>query len=366
MADPRVEKLAKVLVQYSLNLQPGQQFVLRTSPLAEELNLAVYEEAMIAGAFITLQMSMAGAAEIFYRHATDAQLEYVSPIRRMIAEKFDASLYIEAEHNTRELSGTDPKKMSKMSKANAEVTKIFFDRAAAEELKWSLTVYPTHAMAQEADMSLRDYQEFVYMAGMLHLDDPVAAWKAEGERQQRYIDWLKGRDKVIIKGENVDLKFSIKDRRFKEADGKYNFPDGEIFTAPVEDSVEGYIRFSYPAIYGGQEVEDIELWFEDGKVVKEKAAKGQDLLTALLNTDDGSRILGEWGIGTNYNIQRFTKNMLFDEKIGGTIHLAVGAGYPETGAKNDSGIHWDMLCDMSESEITVDGDLFYQDGKIEV
>ena len=366
MADPRVEKLAKVLVQYSLDLKPGQQFVLRTSPLAEELNLAVYEEAMIAGAFITVQMAMPGLPEIFYRHATDAQLEYVSPIRRLIAEQFDASLYIEAEYNTRELSGSDPAKMAKMSKAGAEVSKIFFDRAAAQELMWSLTVYPTHAMAQEADMSLRDYQDFVYTAGMMHLDDPVAAWKAEGQRQMGYINWLKGRDKVTIKGENVDLKFSIKDRVFKEADGKYNFPDGEIFTAPVEDSVEGYIRFSYPAIYGGQEVEDIELWFEEGKVVREKAAKGQELLTALLNTDDGSRILGEWGIGTNYNIQKFTKNMLFDEKIGGTIHLAVGAGYPETGAKNDSGIHWDMLCDMADSEILVDGDLFYKDGKFKV
>ncbi len=366
MPDPRVSKLAQVLVQYSLDLQPEEQFVFRTSPLAEELNLAVYEQAIKAGAHVTLQMSMPGAAEIFYTHASDAQLEFVSPIRRLIAETFTASLYIEAEHNTRELSGTDPNKQAQVSKAGAEVTKIFFERAARKELNWCLTVYPTHSMAQEADMSLREYQDFVYGAGMLHLDDPVAFWKKEGEQQAKLINWLAGRDQVEIKGSNVDLSFSIKDRNFEPADGKYNFPDGEIFTGPVEESVNGHIRFSYPAIYGGQEVEDIELWFEDGKVVKESASKGQELLTSLLNTDEGARYLGEWGIGTNYGIQRFTKNMLFDEKIGGTIHLAVGSGYPETGSKNDSGIHWDMLCNMDESEITVDGDLMYKDGKFEI
>ncbi|MBI4631285.1 MAG: aminopeptidase, partial [Chloroflexi bacterium] len=175
--------------------------------------------------------------------------------------------------------------------------------------------------------------------------------------------WLDGKDKAMLKGENVDLTMSIKGRTFKEADGKYNFPDGEIFTGPVEDSVNGWIRFRYPAIYSGQEVTEIELWFENGKVVKEKASKGQGLLTSLLNTDSGARYLGECGIGTNYCIHRFANNMLFDEKMGGTIHLAVGASYPETGGKNESGVHWDMLCDMAQSEIKVDGELFYKDGK---
>jgi aminopeptidase len=363
MPDPRVSKLAKVLVQYSLELKPGDQFVLRTSPLAEELNLEVYKEAILAGAHVTIQMGLPGSAEIFFKHASDEQLEFISPIRRLVTETFDASLYIEAEHNTRELSGVDPARQSHFSKANAEISKIFLDRAAKKELKWSLTVYPTHAMAQEADMSLSDYQEFVYGAGMLHLDNPVSFWKEEGKRQRELIKWLEGKDLVTIKGENVDLSFSIKGRTFEPADGKYNFPDGEIFTGPVEESANGYIRFSYPGIYGGQEVEDIELWFEDGKVVKEQASKGEELLTKMLNTDEGARYLGEWGIGTNYGIQRFSKNMLFDEKLGGTIHLAVGSGYPETGSKNDSGIHWDMLCDMAESEINVDGELMYKDGK---
>ena len=159
---------------------------------------------------------------------------------------------------------------------------------------------------------------------------------------------------------------SVKDRSFGVYDGKYNFPDGEIATSPVENSVNGWVRYSYPAIYGGQEVSDIELWFEQGKVVKERASKGGEFLTPILNTDAGARYLGEWGIGTNYGITRFTKNMLFDEKMGGTIHLAVGAGLPQAGGLNQSSIHWDMLCDMSESEIVVDGELFYQDGKVVV
>jgi aminopeptidase len=366
MPDPRVTKLAQVLVHYSLELQPGELFVLRTSPLAEELSLEVFKEAVLAGAHINIQNKIPGAAEILYKNASDEQLEHVSPINKLITETFDANLYIEAEHNTRKLSGVDPGRQALVSKSHADLTQRFFERAARKELKWCLTVYPTHSMAQEADMSLSEYQDFVYGAGMLDLDDPVSAWKNEEQRQFELIRWLDGKDKVVIKGKNIDLRFSIKRRVFKEASGKYNFPDGEIFTGPVEESAEGYVRYSYPAIYGGQEVEDIELWFEGGKVVKEKASKGGELLTTLLNTDDGARFLGEWGIGTNYRIKRFTKNMLFDEKLGGTIHFAVGSGYPETGSVNQSGIHWDMLCDMSDSEITVDGELFYKDGKFVV
>ena len=366
MSDPRVTKLAQVLVQYSLNLQPGEEFSLRSSPQAEELTRAVYEEAVRAGAHTTLEIGLPGAEEIFFKHASETQLDYVSPIRRLITETFSASLYIEADHNTRELAGADPARQARARKAGSELTRIFLDRAARMELKWCFTVYPTHAMAQEADMSLSDYQDFVYGAGLLDEPDPVAAWKKDGERQRELIRWLAGKDQVRIKGKDIDLRLSIKDRTFIEADGKCNFPDGEIFTGPVESSLNGWVRFAYPAIYGGQEVIGIELWFEDGKVVKEKAGKGQELLTALLNTDEGARFLGEWGIGTNYRIQRFTKNMLFDEKIGGTIHLAVGASYPETGGQNESGLHWDMLCDMAQSEITVDGELFYRDGKFAV
>lgn len=363
MPDPRITKLAKVMVHYSLELQPGQQLLIRTHPLADELTLAVYEQAILAGAHVYVQNQVPGAQEIFFKHASDAQLDYISPVRKLINETFDASLDIWSEHNTRALSGIDPTRMARQAKAGAALNKVFFERAAKKELRWCLTVYPTHAMAQEADMSLADFTEFVFEAGMLNQDDPVVYWKKAGQEQQKMADWLKGRDQVTLTGANVNLKMSIKERVFIPCDGQYNFPDGEIFTGPVEDSVEGWVRFKYPAIEYGQEVTDIQLWFEQGRVVKEAASKNQELLTAQLNSDAGARTLGEFGIGTNYGITRFTKNMLFDEKMGGTIHLAVGAGYPESGSKNESGIHWDMLCDMKDAEIRVDGDLFYKNGK---
>jgi aminopeptidase len=363
MPDPRLTKLAKVLIHYSLELKPGQQLELRTSPLADELSLAVYAEAIKAGAHVVVQNSLPGAEEIFYKHASGEQLDYVSPLHKLTIESFDAILYIEAEHNTRALSGIDPVRLARHRKARAPISKTLLERSARNELHWCLTVYPTPAMAQEADMSLTDYQDFVYDAGLLNEPEPIAAWQKELKRQHELIAWLAGKNQVKLQGADIDLTLSNKGRRFVESAGKFNFPDGEIFTGPVEESVNGWARFRYPAIYDGQEVTDIELWFEDGKIVKEKSTKGQALLTALLNTDAGARYLGEWGIGTNYHIQRFTKNMLFDEKIGGTIHLAVGAGYPETGGKNESGLHWDMLCDMTESEITIDGEVFYRNGK---
>lgn len=363
MPDPRITKLAKVLAHYSLDIQPGQLVQIRTTPYAQELTLAVYEEAVKAGAHVTVTTNLPGADEIFFKFASDEQLDFVSPVRKLITETFDATLAIGAEYNTRELSGVDPARIARTRKAGAPLTKLFMERAARNELNWCYTEFPTQASAQEADMSLRDYEDFVYSAGMLHLDNPVAFWKEEGAKQQKLITWLGGREKAVLKGENIDLTMSIKGRVFIECSGRANFPDGEIFTGPVEDSVNGWVRFKYPAIYDGQEVTDIELWFENGKVVREKASKNQELLTALLNTDTGARFLGEWGIGTNYGIQRFTKNMLFDEKIGGTIHLAVGGGYPESGSKNTSGLHWDMLCDMADSEIVIDGDVFYKNGK---
>jgi aminopeptidase len=282
----------------------------------------------------------------------------------MMVETFDASLNLWTEHNTRELSGIDPGRLARSAKAGAGLNKTFFGRAAKGEMRWCLTAYPSQALAQEADMSLAEHREFVFGAGMLNEEDPLKFWREMGVSERRAAEWLKGRKQVTLKGENADLKLSIDGRTFIPCDGKVNFPDGEIFSGPVEDSVEGWIRFRYPAIEYGQEVTDIELWFEKGRVVKEKASKNQELLTSLLDSDAGARTVGEFGIGTNYGITRFTKNMLFDEKIGGTIHLALGNGYPESGSKNESGIHWDMLCDMNEAEITADGEVFYKDGKL--
>jgi aminopeptidase len=364
MTDMRVAKLAQVMVHYSLDLKPGQKFIIVSTPLAEELVNEVYRLAIDTGAHVHTEIRLPLLQEIFMKHASGDQLDFVSPIEALVVKEFDAFLYIVADSNTKRLSGIDPMRIARNRRAGADLDKLFLERAARMEVRWCATMFPTFSAAQDAEMGLEDYQEFVYGAGMLNEADPVAFWKAEGERQRALCTWLKGHDRISLKGENIDLTLSIRDRMFAEADGKYNFPDGEIFTGPVENSANGWVLFSYPAIYGGQEVSDIELWFEDGRVVKEKAAKNQELLTSMLDMDAGSRFLGEWGIGTNYGIQRFTKNMLFDEKMGGTIHLALGAGYPETGSKNESGLHWDMLCDMAQSEIRVDDELFYKDGKV--
>jgi aminopeptidase len=361
--DPRVTKLAQVLVHYSLGIQPGQKFAISASPLAEELALAAYGEALRAGAYVSLLYNAPEAREIFFKFASDHQLDYVSPISKLVFETFDATLQIGAEHNTRALSHTDPAKQARHSQAQQPLMEAMLQRAARQELRWCYTAYPTQAAAQEADMSLSDYQDFVYAAGKLNEPDPIAAWQQEGQRQRELQTWLHGKNQVVLKGPDIDLTFSIEGRTFAIADGKENFPDGEIYTGPVEDSANGWVRFGYPAIFGGREVTDVELWFEHGKVVREKATKGEELLASLLDTDAGARYLGEWGIGTNYDIPRFTKDMLFDEKLGGTIHLAVGASLPETGGQNKSGLHWDMLCDMADAEIMIDGEVFYRHGR---
>ena len=363
MPDPRVQKLASVLVHYSLDVQPGHKIIVRTTTLGEELALAVYREALLAGAYVTLNCEFPGASEIFFRNASDAQIDYVEPHSKTILETYDRSLSIGAEQNSRDLSAVSPERRARRSQANRGLMKILMDRTARGEMSWCYTQFPTHASAQDADMSLADYEDFVYKAGKLDTPDPVAEWQAFGLRMRQLTDWLAGRDHMVLKGKDIDLSLSIRGRTFEAADGKANFPDGEIFSGPVEDSVNGWVRYQYPAIYGGREVTNIELRFENGKVVSEKADKGQDLLTSLLNQDAGARYLGEIGIGTNYDIPRFTKNMLFDEKLGGTFHFAGGASYPETGGVNESGLHWDMLCDMSDSEVQVDGELFYRNGK---
>ena len=370
MTDPRVTKLANVLVHYSLALKPSETFFISAPPEADELTVAVYAEAIRAGAHVDVVDFAPGIgrghpalSEAFYRYASDEQLGHPSPVQKLLYDTYDAHLRILAPANTRYLTNVDPAKQATFARGSAGVGKAFMDRTAAGTFRWCLTAYPTQGAAQEASMSLEEYQDFVYGAGMLNEANPAAAWKKEVAQQRKLIAWLKGRDRVVMKGSDIDLTFSIKDRVFEECAGRVNFPDGEIFTGPVEESLNGWVRYRYPVIFHNNEVADAELWFENGRIGRETAGRGKDFLTATLNTDAGSRHIGEWGIGTNYNIQRATGNMLFDEKIGGTIHLAVGASYPQTGGKNESSIHFDMLCDMHDAEITIDGDLFYKNGR---
>ncbi len=364
MSDPRELKLAAVLVQYSTAIRPGDLVMISGTPAASSLLLAVYEEVLKAGGHPHVLLNLPGADEAFFRLASEEQLAFVSPVQTMVVEQFDATIGIRSEMNTHELSGVDPALQRQRSKAMAPVMRTYMQRSARGELRWVTTQCPIPAYAQDADMSLRDYQDFVYAACFCDQEDPVVRWSEMHDMQQRLVDWLKGKRDVRVSGPNADLTLSIDGRVFVNSDGHHNMPSGEIFTGPVEDSVNGWVRFTYPAITGGREVEGIELWFEQGKVVKATARKNQEFLLQMLETDAGARYVGEFAVGTNDGIQRFTKNILFDEKIGGSFHMAVGAGYPETGSQNESGIHWDMICDMRDGgEIHVDGELFYRSGK---
>nr|MBN1228166.1 aminopeptidase [Anaerolineae bacterium] len=366
--DPRVDKVADVLVNYSVAVKTGDLVRIRVfDPVASPMALEVYKYVLLAGGNAFFQMSPAGSGEVFYKNASDEQLDFLNPLAMWTIENVDVDIALLADSNTKALTNIDPPKISRARAAGRPVSQRFMERQAVGALRWTLTQYPTHASAQDAEMSLMEYEDFVYSACMVHLDDPVAYWKGIAAEQQRLVDWLKGKERVEVRGEHVELTLSIKDRVFINADGKKNFPDGEIFTGPVEDSMNGWIRFTYPAIYSGREVDGIELHFEEGKVVKATAEKGEDFLNSVLDTDEGARYVGEFAIGTNMGITQFTRNILFDEKMGKTMHIAVGASYPDTGAKNESAIHWDMICDMrSGSEILVDGELFYKDGEFQV
>ncbi|HHH83545.1 MAG TPA: aminopeptidase, partial [Chloroflexi bacterium] len=248
-----------------------------------------------------------------------------------------------------------------------EVTRVYQHRSATGELRWVMTLFPTDAYAQDAEMSLEEFESYVFSTTYSDTEDPIAAWCKIHDEQQRLVDWLDGKKQLSVKGPHVDLELSIEGRKFINSDGTHNMPSGEIYTSPVEDSVNGWIRFSYPAIRQAREVEGIELTFEAGRVVKATAQKNEAFLQSMLDTDEGARYLGEFAIGTNKRIDRFIKNILFDEKIGGTIHMAVGFGFPEAGGKNESAIHWDMICDMREGgQIFADGELFYESGEFKI
>lgn len=364
LQDLRIKRLAETLVHYSLKIKEGDLLLIQGSDLAAPLMREVYREALRAGGHPEVMVSIPGLSEIFLREASDKQLEHVSPASRVYYEKYDAMLSIGGGYNTRALSGVDPKRQAARSKATSELSRIFMERSAKGELRWCVTQYPTHSAAQEAGMSLEDYADFVFRACRVTEEDPVAAWRQVREEQKRLVEAISAFDTLRIVGEGTDLTLRVGGRKWISADGEHNFPDGEIFTGPVEDSAEGHIRFSFPAIHAGREVEDIRLTFKGGKVVEASAARGEELLKSLLAVDEGASRLGEIGIGTNFGIDRFTRNMLFDEKLGGTVHLALGAGYPETGSTNVSGIHWDMLCDLRNGgEIYGDGKLIYKEGK---
>jgi aminopeptidase len=365
VSDPRIERLADVVVNYSLPLAEGDTVLIQGPSLAEELIVELVRTATRAGAIARVRASVQGTDEAYLARASDEQLDHLPDWAIDEMGSIDARISVVGAWNTRELTGIDPGKMARRSRAAQPLMAQFMERSAAGELKWCVTAAPCEAFAQDAGMSLDAYADFVYRAGWLDTSDPVGAWKLYATRLSKLAEKLATVKTLRVLADGTDLTVGVEGRTWMASKGTHNFPDGEVFTGPVETQTNGEVRFSFPAIMGGREVEDVRLRFEDGRVVASEAKSGEDYLRQMIGIDDGASILGEFAIGTNYAVEEFTRQILFDEKIGGTCHMALGAGYPETGSTNVSGLHWDIVCDLRSggAEIHADGEPIFRDGR---
>ena len=350
MSDPRLDAWARTLVNYSTGVKPGDTVSIEGDVAARPLLHAIYRETLQAGGLPVMIPRFAELQADLLGMGSDEQLAWLAPTDRWSRGEADVFIRVMAEENTKALSGIDPDRQTVRKRSTGTLLQLMMERQARGDLRWTLTLFPTAA--------------FVFAACKLDSADPVAAWREQGAMQQRLIDWLAGKREIHLRGPETDLRLSVAGRRWINCDGTNNFPDGEIFTGPVEEATEGHIRFSYPVVTDGREIHDVRLRFAGGKVVDASAGRNEPFLQQMLDADPGARILGEFAFGTNFGITRFTKNLLFDEKIGGTVHMAIGAGYPESGSVNQSAIHWDMICDLrAGGGVDVDGEPFMRDGR---
>ncbi|HEY1854473.1 MAG TPA: aminopeptidase [Solirubrobacterales bacterium] len=367
MSDPRVTNLAKILVGYSTEVKAGEVVAIDGETAAAPLLLAVYEEVLRAGAHAVMNVALDGQIAAYFKHAGDPQLKWISPFAEWMVDNVDVRIAVGASTNTRELSGVPPEKQTTRQAATGPLMTRAMKRAAEGSFRWVYTLFPTSAYASEAEMSLADYEDFYYAACLAGDSDPLSAWKRASEETVRLAEWIEGHEEVRVTALGTDITLGVAGRRFIPCVGDHNMPDGEFFTGPVEDSVEGEVSFHLPAVIGGREVSGVRLKFESGRVVDAGADRGEEYLIKLLDTDEGARTLGELGIGTNYSIDRGTREVLLDEKLGGTVHMAVGAAYPESGGTNDSAVHTDLVCDLRlGGKLEVDGVVMQEDGKFVV
>ena len=359
------EKYAKVLVDYSVNVQAGELTIIRTdSYLSQPLVKEIYKQVLLKGAHPVVRMAVDGLNEVYIKNATDEQLEYIDPMTEVEYDKAKNFISIGAPLNVKNMARSDSKKLAKRSSVTKHLSEKLLKRAAEGDLKWVIADFPTQALAQEAKMSLDEYTEFLIKSCYLHLDNPIEKWVEINEKQEKIANFLNSKSKIRIVGEKTDITFNVAGRTWKSCAGECNFPDGEVYTSPIEDSANGQIYFDFPQIYRGNEAQKLLLTVENGKIIEAKAEKGEEFLNNMLNMDEGARFIGEIAIGTNDMIQDVTGNILFDEKIGGSIHMAAGASYPDTGGKNVSGLHWDLIKNMKNGgKIYADDDLIYENGK---
>ena len=365
MADSRTDRLARLLIEYSLDVSPAQVLRIDGGAVAEPFLLAAYAHAIRAGAHAYVAPAIDGLVETLLAQGTEEQLTYISPDTARELERLDALITVWADSNTRSLSDASPESQRVMVGARQELAQRRMQRIFSDELAWCGTLFPTQAHAQDAGMSLSQYERFVY--GACHVldgdDDPVLHWRGVSVQLEARARELEAVSELRVVGEDTDLRVGVAGRSWVAADGHRNMPDGEVFTSPVETETEGEIRYTFPATFQGREVEDIRLRFERGEVVSAEAHQGEDYLAQMLALD-GASVLGEVAFGLNYEIDQFTGNILFDEKIGGTMHLALGASFPPTGGTNSSALHWDMICDLrSEGEVFADGELVWKAGQ---
>jgi aminopeptidase len=355
---PDPDRFAALLCDWCLEVQAEQQVLVRSTTQAAPLLLAVQRALLERGAWPVLRPELAGQQEGFYAAARDHHLDTVPTSERATVEAVDAFLSIQAPFNTRSLADVDPGKQARMRKAGRELQEIRLAK------RWAISLWPTPAQAQEAGMSDAAFAAFVERALFLDRDDPTKAWGELRDFQQRLIDQLEPATEIRIQAEGTDLTLNVQGRGWVNSDGRRNMPSGEVFTGPLEDSATGTIRFTVPSSPGGVEVENVELRFEQGEVVEATAGKGQAYLDATLATDPGAKRLGELGIGTNFGIDRASGMILLDEKIGGTVHVALGRSYPETGGVNESAVHWDLICDLRDGgTLEADGKVLQRDGE---
>jgi aminopeptidase len=356
-------KLANVLVDHCVRVRDGDVVLVEAPVVAAPLVHELYRRVVQRGGHPLQRLSLDGTLETLLRYGSDAQLEWVSPVREAELEHADVRIVLGAPTNTRSMTTLDASRPALYGRAHEHLGNRSLERAAAGELRWTVSQFPTESAAQDAAMSLEQYERFVYRACLLDHDDPFASWTALGERIDRVARFLESRSELRVVAEGTDLRLGIAGRKWEGLGQLENFPDGETFTGPVEDAVEGTIRFTFPAVFQGRRVDDVFLRFEQGEVVEAHASRGEEFLRQMIAMDEGACRVGEFAFGLNEGISEHTMNTLFDEKIGGTCHLALGASYPETGGRNRSGLHWDMVCDLrSGSEVYADGELVYRDG----
>lgn len=356
-------KYAQLLVDYCLSIKAGETLYIKTTTAAEPLLREVYREAMLRGAIVEYDLSFASKQEIWLQHASIEQLNHISTSYENALRHFDAYLVILAPWNIKDDQELGSPKLKHRRQKIKELLDLYNRRISTEEMKRSLCLYPTQASAQYAGMTLDAYQTFVYQACKLHHPDPIASWREVRMEQERYVERLNRAKIVHYRGEHIDVTFSVEGRTWINSDGRTNMPSGEVFTGPVEDSVQGDVYFSYPSFYGGEEVEGVRLHIENGLITKWSAESGGAFLDKIFDMK-GTRRFGEVAIGTNYEINRMTRNILFDEKMGGTIHMAIGQSYKHTGGRNESVVHWDMITDMTNGgQVIADGEVIYENGR---